>query len=229
VDTKGGFDRIAARYDRWYSKPAHQLIDRIERRNLKVALPEAAGSSLLLDVGIGTGHWWSLLEQAGHDVVGLDASWAMLEVARARIKGGCPLVEGDTLCLPFPDACFDVIYCVTTLEFVDSPERALDEIDRCLKPGGTIVLGLLNAFSFLGFSRRLLRKPTYRNAHFFTVKELNRILPRYGSAEIVTCAFMPPWDWLVAVGEWLEKAGKVLTPGSGQLIVANVVKPGHRR
>lgn len=220
-----GFDRIASRYDKWYEKPVNRFIDTLERRGLREVLPAAAGDSLLLDLGTGTGHWLSLGTEAGYTVFGLDRSMEMLRVAVPRAGGQVCLIQGDGLCLPFPDACFDSVFSVTTLEFISDPIRALDEMNRCLKPGGTLVLGVLNAISFLGLKRKILRNSTFRGAHFFTVAELKRILSDSGRVSITTCAFMPPWGWLLALGEWLERAGRVLAPAMGQLIVAGVAKP----
>jgi ubiquinone/menaquinone biosynthesis C-methylase UbiE len=222
---EAGFARIASRYDAWYSKPANRFIDSLERRSLKEILPAAAGDSLLLDVGTGTGHWLSLGTDAGYNVFGLDKSMEMLRVAVAKAGSRVRLIQGDALRLPFRDACFDSVLSVTTLEFVSGAVRALDEMTRCLKPGGTLVLGVLNAVSYLGLRRKILRSPTFRDAHFFTVAELKRMLSGSGTLSIGTCAFMPPWEWILPLGDWLEKAGKVLAPASGQLIVAALAKP----
>jgi ubiquinone/menaquinone biosynthesis C-methylase UbiE len=224
---EAGFDRIAARYDRWYEKPVNRFIDRLEERSLKGLLPPGHAGSLLLDVGFGTGHSVTLANKAGYRVVGLDESGAMLRVAVSKTAMGASLVQGDAHCLPFPDACFDAVLSVTALEFLEEPRQALEEMVRCLRPGGSMVVGVLNAFSYLGLQRKILRKPTFREAHFFRVGELRRLLAGIGEVRIDTCAFMPPWEWLLPAGERLERVGKALAPGLGQFLVAAVTKPAR--
>jgi ubiquinone/menaquinone biosynthesis C-methylase UbiE len=225
--SEAGFDRIATRYDRWYEKPVNRFIDRLEERSLKGFLLPGHTGSLLLDVGSGTGHSFGLASAAGYRVVGLDESGDMLRVAASKTGMGALLVQGDAHRLPFPDACFDAVLSVTAFEFFGEPRQALEEMVRCLKPGGSMVIGVLNAISYLGLQRKMLRKPIFREAHFFRVGELRRMLSRIGQVRIDTCAFMPPWEWLLPAGERLERVGRALAPGLGQFIVAAVRKPGR--
>lgn len=220
-----GFDRIASHYDRWYEKPANRYIDHLEERTLEGHIPPGEPGSLLLDVGFGTGHTLDLARRAGYTVVGLDRSGGMLGIAASKAGMDAPLVQGDAHRLPFPDACFEVVLSVTALEFFDEPNLAVEEMARCLKPEGTIVIGVLNAFSYLGLQRKILRKRTFRRAHFYRVKELKHMLSRIGAVKIDTCAFMPPWEWLLPAGDRLEIMGKALAPCLGHLIVASVSKP----
>lgn len=46
-------------------------------------------------------------------------------------------VIGDTLNLPFADKVFDAVFSQAVLEHVTDPQRAVDEMIRVLKPGGT--------------------------------------------------------------------------------------------
>jgi SAM-dependent methyltransferase len=49
-------------------------------------------------------------------------------------------VVGDALALGFRDDTFDVVLCTEMLEHVPEPQRAIDEMRRVLKPGGTLLL-----------------------------------------------------------------------------------------
>ena len=42
--------------------------------------------------------------------------------------------------LPFPDRTFDVVFCSNCIDHVTDPAKAIDEIDRVLRPGGRLVL-----------------------------------------------------------------------------------------
>jgi ubiquinone/menaquinone biosynthesis C-methylase UbiE len=238
VASADSFDSAAKTYDLWYESPVNRLVDQLERRSVIRFLPEAARGALLLDVGCGTGHWLPVFRDAGYSVIGIDLSRGMLAVARGKFGTGTDLVRGDALRLPFPGSCFDTLCSITTLEFVGDYAGALDEMYRCLRPGGTLVVGVLNARSLLSIKRKLSGSRIFREAHFFTVGELKRCLAKYGGPRTATCSFAPPSRFLLPVAMWLETAGRALAPGLGQFITASVrkperephrsVSPGHR-
>jgi len=60
--------------------------------------------------------------------------------ARLRLQGAV----GDVRALPFPDASFDAIYSMGTIEHFDETERAVEEMARVLKPGGRAIVGVPN-------------------------------------------------------------------------------------
>jgi ubiquinone/menaquinone biosynthesis C-methylase UbiE len=219
------FDPAAETYDRWYESPANRFIDQLERRSVATMLPAAAEGSLLLDAGCGTGHWFPVFREAGYSVIGIDVSRRMLAVAGTKSGTAADLIRGDVLRMPFPDGCFEAVCSITTLEFVGDYTGALDEMYRCLRPGGTMVVGVLNARSLLAIKRKLSGSGVFREAHFFTVGELGRCLARYGKPHIVTSSFAPPSRFLLPIGMWLEVAGRALLPGMGQFIAASIRKP----
>jgi ubiquinone/menaquinone biosynthesis C-methylase UbiE len=221
------FDSVAATYDRWYESPANRFVDRYEKEALSAVLPSAPAGSMLLDVGCGTAHWLPQYRAAGYTVIGIDISSEMLSVANTKFGSTLGLARGDALFLPFRDAGFDAVCSLTTLEFVRDRRKCLDEMHRCLKPGGTLVIGVLNARSLLGVKRRLSRSRLFRQAHFFTVGELLRHLSRFGEPYVTTCSFAPPSRFLLPICRWIEAIAAVLLPGCGQLIVASVVKQEH--
>jgi SAM-dependent methyltransferase len=96
------------------------------------ARPPAPGRRLL-DVGGGTGNYAVALREEGWDPVVCDRSPEML--ARAAAKG-LETVAADAVELPFADASFDAVICVSMLHHVDDRPRALAEQRRVLRPGG---------------------------------------------------------------------------------------------
>ncbi|MFL5856000.1 MAG: class I SAM-dependent methyltransferase, partial [Solirubrobacteraceae bacterium] len=82
---------------------------------LRSALAGAPGPRLL-DVGGGTGNYALALREEGWEPVVCDRSPDML--ARAAAKG-LDVVEADAQQLPFPDASFDAVICVSMLHHVD--------------------------------------------------------------------------------------------------------------
>jgi SAM-dependent methyltransferase len=94
-----------------------------------------------LDVGCGTG---ALTESITNNVrpsgvVSVDPSSAYLRYARARTGDrGVSFAVGDTLALPFGPGSTDYVVSGLVLNFVADPVRALAEMRRVSRPGGTV-------------------------------------------------------------------------------------------
>jgi demethylmenaquinone methyltransferase/2-methoxy-6-polyprenyl-1,4-benzoquinol methylase len=134
------FDRIAPHYDalnQTLSLGLHQVWKR-----MAVRWSGAGPGGQVLDLCCGTGDLaLQLARRVGRSgqVVGLDFSPAMLEIARrrSRLFPGYSLewVLGDALALPFPNASFDAVTMGYGLRNVTDIPQALREIYRVLKPG----------------------------------------------------------------------------------------------
>lgn len=109
------------------------------------AIVDAAGvrpGQAVLDVACGTGvvAREAAGRQGGHGrVVGLDLNEAMLVVAR-RLRPDIEWVAGNAAALPFDDEVFDVVLCQAALMFIPEPARALGEMARVVKLGGTVAV-----------------------------------------------------------------------------------------
>ena len=88
----------------------------------------------MLDLGCGAGTFLRVAADRGAEVSGLDASAALLAVARAHVPEA-DLVMGDLQVLPFGDATFDAVTSFTSYWFADDPVEALREAGRVAKPG----------------------------------------------------------------------------------------------
>jgi SAM-dependent methyltransferase len=74
-------------------------------------------------------------------IVGVDASTQQIAFARQHRAHSSVLFEtADAMALPFPDASFDVAVCGLGLNFIPSPDRALEDFCRVTRPGGTIAV-----------------------------------------------------------------------------------------
>jgi len=120
------------------------------RRRSYRALLAAAGvrpGDRLLDVGCGPGYFARMLAEAtGPDgsVAGVDAAPEMVEYAtrKARHLANCSFQPGAAQSLPFADGSFDVVTSSLVMHHVPQEERgrAVREMLRVLRPGGTLVL-----------------------------------------------------------------------------------------
>jgi len=98
----------------------------------------------VLDVGCGAGDGLSALMVgvgAAGCVVGVDHDGVLLAVAAGRALPGGPTlrcVTADVAALPFDDASFDAVTCRYVLQHLAEPGRAVSEMVRVLRPGGTL-------------------------------------------------------------------------------------------
>ncbi len=129
---KAMFDRIAPRYD---------LLNRIMTFGMDLGWRRRAvrelrlpGGSVVVDLACGTGDLCRELRAHGYRAVGVDFAHRML----LRARCGAPLVEGDVLRLPFPDASLDGATCGFALRNVADLGAFFDETARVVRPGGRI-------------------------------------------------------------------------------------------
>jgi len=109
-----------------------------------------------LEVGCGPGELAAQVgEELGAEVVALDSSPRMVELARAR---GVDARLGDVQDLPFEDESFDCAAAAWMLYHVPDVPRALAELARVLRPGGRLV-AVTNYTSHLHELRELLGLP----------------------------------------------------------------------
>ncbi len=67
-------------------------------------------------------------------------------------------VIGDAHQLPFEDEKFDNILCLEVLEHLHSPQTAVAEMRRVLKPGGHLILSTRFIFLTTEFIRKIIKK-----------------------------------------------------------------------
>ena len=93
----------------------------------------------LLDAGCGSGGASSLAVQRDADVKGLDASTALIDIARQR----APAAEfwvGDLEDLPYDAEEFDVVFASLSVQYAADPVAALRELKRVCDPAGRLAI-----------------------------------------------------------------------------------------
>jgi ubiquinone/menaquinone biosynthesis C-methylase UbiE len=114
--------------------------------------------SLIIDVGCGTGLFFTHVAEKAKVVVGVDISSKLLAKAKERARNFCNvhLVRGDADHLPFKKHSFTVVSAFTLLQNMPKPLTTLKEIKRTMKPNGLVVVtGLKKAFSLTDFAQLL--------------------------------------------------------------------------
>ncbi len=127
------YSQRAEAYDGLWSPIIRPVGERLISR-----LPLTAAKSVI-DVGTGTGALLPAIRQAAPSaaILGVDRSDGMLRLARDRHSGGW-LALMDVQKLALPTNRFDAAVVAFVLFHVPSPERCLTEVNRVLKPGGTV-------------------------------------------------------------------------------------------
>jgi SAM-dependent methyltransferase len=98
-----------------------------------------AAGARVLEVGCGSGVFLRLAADRGAEVDGLDASEALLEIARTRVPEA-ELRLGDLQALPYEDDVFDLVAGFNAFFFADDMVAALREARRVAKPGAPVVI-----------------------------------------------------------------------------------------
>ncbi|MBN2576863.1 MAG: methyltransferase domain-containing protein [Deltaproteobacteria bacterium] len=172
----GPFDEHREQYDRWFEE--HADLYEAELAAVNALLPASRHGGL--EIGVGTGKFAARLGVQ----TGIEPSAAMAERAAER---GIEVRPGVAEALPFDDRTFEYVLMVTTICYVDDPERAFAEAFRVLRPGGCIVIGFVDPDSALGrwYVARRSDSVFYRDARFFANEEVLALLARAGFVDPV--------------------------------------------
>ncbi len=162
------FDVYYKRYDAWYDKNKFAYLSELEA--LKEVIPEEGKG---LEIGVGTGRFAGPL----NITIGLDCSKNMLDIAEKR---GVNVRWGYAESLPFFENTFDYIAIIITICFVKDPQKMIEESWRVLKDKGKLIIGAIDKNSFLGQYYSKKKNVFYKNANFFNIAELARLLREKG-------------------------------------------------
>lgn len=169
------FVTLHARYDGWFER--HRAAYLSELLAVRALLP---WEGLGLEIGVGTGRFAGPLGVK----FGIDPAGETLGYARAR---GVSVARAVAEALPFSDAVFDYALVVTTICFVDDARAMLRETARVLRPGGKLVIGLIDRESPLGqdYVSHQAENVFYREAIFYSALEVEALLKETGFSHLV--------------------------------------------
>jgi len=106
-----------------------------------------SGAKKILDVGCGNGDLLILIRKNGFkgELVGVELSAGILAGGineSEENKLDINFVVGDAQNLPFEDECFDVVIAKHMIYHIPNPQKGIDEMYRCLKRGGSLLITL---------------------------------------------------------------------------------------
>jgi len=202
------FSRLAPDWDRIRSLHAPEAV-------VEAAVLDALGGRPihnLVDLGTGTGRMLQLLAPRAARVVGLDASHAMLSVARANLEKvglrGIELRQGDIYAPPFPRNTFDLVIIHQVLHYLDDPARAIREAARLVAPGGRILV-----VDFAPHSLEFLREAQAHRRLGFASDQVAGWLDEAGLDCTLTRDIAPPKKGVeqLTVSLWLGQDRRAVT------------------
>lgn len=135
----------------------------------------------VLDMGCGTGDY---LQAFGPDAIGIDASLYNLKMCK---KKGLNVQKHDlNKALPFKSGTFDVVFCSHVMEHLDSPINGLREMNRVLRPGGTVIIGLPTDYSLPRVFIDNFFKAHPGHLYSFSLDNLEQLFKKTGFAHEAT-------------------------------------------
>jgi SAM-dependent methyltransferase len=132
---------------RWGARPADwalsedQQLPTYEEALRRVGLRPG---QLVLDIGCGVGAFLRLVAERGARPFGLDASHALLDVARERVPDA-ELRVGEMEALPYEGDTFDLVCGFSSFFFANDMVVALREAGRVARPGASVVIQVWGA------------------------------------------------------------------------------------
>ena len=143
------FDSIAPAYDFMNTAMTFGMHRRWLRKALDAVTAGASGSSAIIDLAAGTGDVTFKLADLypEAEIVGVDLSDGMLNVAREKLKDKDDEVknrlrfeQGDCLALNYPDQSFDLLTIAYGVRNFENLEKGFREFHRVLRRGGKCMI-----------------------------------------------------------------------------------------
>ncbi len=131
------FASIATRYDRANTVLSAGMHHLWRRRAVRRA--EVRAGQRVLDCATGTGDLAIRFRQAGAEVVGVDFTPEMIELARAKAPS-IRFEVADITSLPFSNDSFDIASIAFGIRNVADPAKGIAEMARVVRSGGRVVV-----------------------------------------------------------------------------------------
>jgi SAM-dependent methyltransferase len=139
---RAGFQNAEA-YERFMGRWSRRLA------KLLIGFGGVADGERVLDVGCGTGSLTFALAETANlaAITGVDLTQGFLDFARARnIDPRIAFEHGDARALPFADNSFDRAFAMLVLHFLPDAMRAVAEMRRVVRPGGTVAAAVWDLY-----------------------------------------------------------------------------------
>ncbi len=164
------FEQYSERYEQWFRE--HRYVFQAEIEAVHKHLPDKGFG---LEIGVGS----DLFAEPLGIHYGLEPSAKMRALA---VKRGVTVVEGAAERLPFLNNFYDFVLLITTICFVDDAKKSISEGVRIVKPGGKLIIGLIDRERPLGiiYQQEKQQNVFYCHATFYSVDEVGGYMKQSG-------------------------------------------------
>ncbi len=166
MNSKEYFDEVAQQWDNMQQSFFSEDI-----REKAFSVAGVKKGMIAADIGAGSGFITEGLIGKGLKVIAVDQSEAMLAEMRKKFSGAERIEYrlGEAEKLPIPDEAVDYVFANMYIHHVESPQEAIKEMVRILKPGGELVITDMDEHEFkflkeehydrwMGFKREDVRR-----------------------------------------------------------------------
>jgi ubiquinone/menaquinone biosynthesis C-methylase UbiE len=158
----------------------------------------------ILDLGCGTGEYFTILSKFTDNYLGVDYSESMISKAISKYKAeniNPKFITAPGEELPIDSRSIDMVCAIGYIQYFENPNKAIEEIIRVLKPGGCLIIQTFQhdiyqkLFNLLFFDRirellryfycKIKRKKYYNYSNKpYSKRALDKILSNYGFSPI---------------------------------------------
>jgi len=199
------FNKYYKEYEEWFERNKNIYLS--ELKLLRSFIPEGLNG---IEIGVGGGRF---AEPLGIKI-GVEPSNEMAKIAISR---GINVINAIAENLPLNDNSFDFVLIVTTICFVDNPEKAMEEAYRIIKPGGFILVGFVPLDSQVGqmYNAKKDKSKFYKKAHFYTKNEVESLMKNTGFLNLTMrqTLFEYTNDYIQDYRDGNDKGGFVVAKG----------------
>ena len=201
----------------WYAKITQKDIRRHKLEAIRQSKKIAPGSRVL-EIAPGPGYFCIELARLGpYQITGLDISQSFVDIARKNAAAAgiqAEFWQGDAANMPFENESFDFLFCQAAFKNFTQPVKAVSEMHRVLRPGGTgIILDLRSDASQADIDREIENMGLGRVDEFLTRWTFRNVLLKnaYSVDEMKAMAAKTPFGKCridrdgVGFQVWLEK------------------------
>jgi len=185
----------------------------------------------LLEVGIGAGTDFIQWVRAGAECYGIDLTPEAVEHVNHRLRlynlEAKEVKVGDAESLDYPDNMFDIVYSFGVIHHSPNTIKALEEIIRVLKPGGSAKIMVYNKYSLLSvffwMKHALLKLRPWKTISWvlwnfmeskgtkaYSIKEMEKILSTYKVKNTKVSTMFTYYDKLERFNWFMRKSAKIV-------------------
>src|SRR6056297_1846562 len=119
---------VAEMYDGWYQSKVGMIYDYLEKKTIRKLIKSRGEiKGRMLEVGSGTGHWSQYFAQLGFDLVGVEKSKYMYNIAERKDIKNAKFINNDIFDYE-PKEKFDCASFITTLEFIEKDKQVIKRV-----------------------------------------------------------------------------------------------------